>query len=73
MTFSARYGKDEIEKWRFEGWNEPDTKKHWDYPLNSITTKGYLNYWDTTSAALNSTNQELIFGGAGMNKFLAKF
>ena len=35
-----------------------------------IILKGYLNYWDTTSAALESTNKNLIFGGAGESNLI---
>ena len=62
----SRYGNEEIEKWNFEGWNEPDNPNHWD-ALNGITMQEYFNYWDVTSAALNDTNPNLIFGGPGEN------
>uniref|UniRef100_A0A1B6M9N3 Alpha-L-iduronidase n=1 Tax=Graphocephala atropunctata TaxID=36148 RepID=A0A1B6M9N3_9HEMI len=39
--YISKFGKKEVENWRFELWNEPDSKQ---YNILNLTTSGYLKY-----------------------------
>ena len=60
LHLMARYGKEEVESWYFEGTNEPDLDLFWPYD-----TKAYLNYYDACSEGLKAANPNLKFGGPG--------
>lgn len=54
----ARYGKDEVETWFFEVWNEPDLKGFW-----FGTKQEYFHLYDVTARAVKSVDTELKVGG----------
>lgn len=56
------YGKEFLENWIFETWNEPD---HKDFDFLNITVSGFINYFAAISTALKETKANLYFGGPG--------
>ncbi|XP_021566588.1 alpha-L-iduronidase [Carlito syrichta] len=60
--YIGRYGLKHVSKWNFETWNEPD---HHDFDNVSMTTKGFLNYYDACSEGLRTTSPALRLGGPG--------
>lgn len=54
-----RYGKDEVEQWYFEVWNEPNID-FWDGVPKQQT---YLALYDTTAKAIKSVDSDLRVGG----------
>ncbi|WP_342361874.1 GH39 family glycosyl hydrolase [Terrarubrum flagellatum] len=59
-----RCGIDEVRRWYFETWNEPDI---W-WKLGGET--GFNNYYDACSEALRAVDPELRFGGPGVARRL---
>ncbi|XP_040822038.1 alpha-L-iduronidase isoform X2 [Ochotona curzoniae] len=55
-----RYGLDHLSRWNFETWNEPD---HHDFDNVSMTTQGFLNYYDACSEGLRAASPALRLGG----------
>jgi len=53
-----RYGKDEVESWYFEVWNEPNLKYFW-----SSTKEEYFKLYECTSKAIKNINSNLKVGG----------
>ncbi|XP_052054429.1 alpha-L-iduronidase isoform X3 [Apodemus sylvaticus] len=58
----GRYGLTHVSKWNFETWNEPD---HHDFDNVSMTTQGFLNYYDACSEGLRIASPTLKLGGPG--------
>ncbi|XP_076403226.1 alpha-L-iduronidase isoform X2 [Peromyscus maniculatus bairdii] len=58
----GRYGLTHVSKWNFETWNEPD---HHDFDNVSMTTQGFLNYYDACSEGLRIASPMLRMGGPG--------
>ncbi|XP_007641176.1 alpha-L-iduronidase isoform X1 [Cricetulus griseus] len=56
------YGLTHVSKWNFETWNEPD---HHDFDNVSMTTQGFLNYYDACSEGLHDASPMLRLGGPG--------
>ncbi|KAM6221284.1 alpha-L-iduronidase [Rhynchocyon petersi] len=56
------YGLGRVSKWNFETWNEPD---HHDFDNVSVTTQGFLNYYDACSEGLREASPALRLGGPG--------
>ncbi|MCH8474958.1 MAG: hypothetical protein LAT55_06995 [Opitutales bacterium] len=54
-----RYGREEVEKWYFETWNEPDLG-WW-----KQDDEAFLIYYDGCSEGLKEANPKLRFGGPG--------
>lgn len=54
-----RYGKDEIEQWYFEVWNEPNID-FWDGVPKQAT---YFEFYDETARAIKSVDEKLRVGG----------
>ncbi|MFP4104920.1 MAG: GH39 family glycosyl hydrolase [Phycisphaerae bacterium] len=57
-----RYGREEVESWYFETWNEPDAG--W-WPQWPAERKSFHNYYDACSEGLKEANPKLVFGGPG--------
>ncbi len=56
-----RYGREELESWYFECFNEPDMPEwFWNQGIPAL-----LNYWDATSEAIKAVNENYVFGGPG--------
>lgn len=53
-----RYGKEEIESWFFEVWNEPNLKVFW-----SSSQKKYFKLYKYTAEAIKSVNPNIKVGG----------
>lgn len=60
--YIGRYGLTHVSKWNFETWNEPD---HHDFDNVSMTTQGFLNYYDACSEGLRTASPTLRLGGPG--------
>ncbi|XP_053433846.1 alpha-L-iduronidase isoform X2 [Nycticebus coucang] len=58
----GRYGLVHVSNWNFETWNEPD---HHDFDNVSMTTQGFLNYYDACSEGLRAASPALRLGGPG--------
>ncbi|CAG2105156.1 unnamed protein product [Medioppia subpectinata] len=60
------FGRDYVKQWSFESWNEPsiEFKNHFKDNIK-VTQKGFLNYYDACSLALQEVDTDLIFGGPG--------
>lgn len=54
----ARYGLDEVRRWPFEVWNEPNLRLFW-----SATEAEYLQLYDATARAVRAVDQEIMVGG----------
>lgn len=61
-----RYGEEELKAWYFECTNEPDIGHFWKKGIPEL-----LNYWDATSEAIKSVNEDYIFGGPGTARGLS--
>lgn len=59
LHLMERYGKEEVENWYFETWNEPDL--HW----WTQDDEAFLIYYDGCSEGLKEANPRLKFGGPG--------
>ena len=53
-----RYGKEEVESWYFEVWNEPDLGVFF-----AGTQADYFKLYETTARAVKSVDESLRFGG----------
>ena len=54
-----RYGIDEVSKWRFEVWNEPNL----DFWAGNPRQPTYFELYDHTAAAIKKVNSRLLIGG----------
>ncbi|XP_076467689.1 alpha-L-iduronidase-like isoform X2 [Babylonia areolata] len=57
-----RYGLDYVKQWNFETWNEPDCH---DFDDITMTTQGFVNYYDACSEGLKAASPLLVLGGPG--------
>jgi L-iduronidase len=69
--FVDRYGPEEVAKWRFESWNEPDQGWGWPKrPANITYVTAWLWYYDACAAGIQAVEQkynvQLKFGGPGL-------
>jgi xylan 1,4-beta-xylosidase len=55
-----RYGKEEVESWKFEFWNEPELKAFW-----SGTTEEYLELYARTYETVKRVSSQLQIGAPG--------
>lgn len=63
--FKDRYGIDEIRKWYFEVWNEPNYHAFW-----AGTQEDYWKLYRVTALAVKSIDKELKIGGPGTTQFI---
>ena len=59
----CRYGIEELSKWNFETWNEPD--HHRSSGMNE-TLIGYLDYVQQVQWGIKNVSSHLRLGGPGM-------
>ncbi|HUT56053.1 MAG TPA: hypothetical protein VM658_21865 [bacterium] len=59
-----RYGKDEVHKWRFEVWNEPNLGFFW-----GGTMEDYWKLYDASVRAVKEVDPELKVGGPASSEF----
>lgn len=57
-----RYGKEVVEGWYFESWNEPDIGWWHQWPQDEIS---FCNYYDACAIGLEDANSNLVIGGPG--------
>ncbi|KAA5806418.1 GH39 family glycosyl hydrolase [Thermoanaerobacterium thermosaccharolyticum] len=57
--FISRYGIDEVVKWPFEIWNEPNLKEFW----KDADQKEYFKLYKVTAKAIKEVNENLQVGG----------
>lgn len=55
----ARYGREEVESWKFEVWNEPDLS----YVFFDGTQQDYFNLYVATAAAVKEVDKNIQVGG----------
>lgn len=55
----ARYGQEEVRRWPFEVWNEPNLSGFWE----GGDQKAYFELYDLTSKSIKSIDPELLVGG----------
>jgi len=58
LHFRERYGDDEVRKWYFEVWNEPDISPFWSADLSE-----YLKLYKATAEAIKSVSNQYRVGG----------
>lgn len=63
-----RYGRENVERWYFESWNEPDGGWWHQWPHDEGS---FCNYYDATSEGLREANPALILGGPGSCRTLS--
>jgi len=68
--WQERYGKEEVSKWYFEVWNEPDLKGFYDG-----TQADYFELYNHTSKAVKSVSPDYRVGGPATSatKWIAEF
>lgn len=65
-----RYGREEVESWRFEVWNEPNLNFFFDG-----TQEDYFTLYENTARALKSVDEKLQVGGpaTSVNSWIPEF
>jgi xylan 1,4-beta-xylosidase len=68
--WSARYGFEEVKKWFFEVWNEPNLKAFW-----TGTQEDYFKLYEVTARAIKKIHPSLQVGGpaTAMNAWVPEF
>lgn len=58
-----RYGKEEVESWYFEVWNEPDFRTPWIYGFWTGSDQDYFRLYDFAAEAVKAVDPKLRVGG----------
>ena len=74
QRYIARYGKQEVQSWKIESWNEPD--QGWGFPKiqnsSDPVLTAYTAYWDACAAGIEdaeaATGARLTFGGTASGR-----
>ena len=61
--WTDRYGVEEVRKWRFEIWNEPQLSIFFQPTQGKSPRDAYLELYEHTSKAVASVNSEYVIGG----------
>ncbi len=64
----ARYGRDTVNSWYFESWNEPDAP--W-WPQWPADIRSFCNYYDACLEGLRLADPALVLGGPGTCRTLS--
>ena len=62
QRYISMFGLKYVSSWNFETWNEPNNG---DFDNLTVTTTGFLKYYDACSEGLKQANLLLVFGGPG--------
>jgi L-iduronidase len=69
VHYAGRYGADEVKRWNFETWNEPECGWGWPAFSNSTVFSAYKLHYDAGAAGIEDAEAalgtKLIFGGPG--------
>jgi len=68
VHLQQRYHSENIEKWYFESWNEPDVGWWHEFPHD---IEAFCNYYDACAYGLKSANPNLKIGGPGTCRTLS--
>jgi xylan 1,4-beta-xylosidase len=60
---TERYGREEVESWYFEVWNEPDFRVPWMHGFWTGSDEEYFRLYDFAAQAVKSVNPNLRVGG----------
>lgn len=69
LHLMQRYGREEVETWYFETWNEPDARWWHQWPHDTVS---FCNYYDACSEGLKEANPNLRLGGPGSCRTLSE-
>lgn len=61
--WTDRYGAEEVKKWRFEIWNEPQLGIFFQPPQGKTSRDAYLELYEHTSRDVASVNPKYVIGG----------
>jgi xylan 1,4-beta-xylosidase len=61
--WTERYGENEVAKWRFEVWNEPNYPGFWHPPTNTTPREAYFQLYEHTAMAVKSVSTNYLVGG----------
>ena len=65
LHLQERFGKEEVEKWNFEVWNEPNLSCFW-----SGTRSEYFQLYETSVIAIKGINPNIKVGGPATSNFV---
>ena len=61
--WTDRYGADEVKKWRFEIWNEPQLSIFFQPPPGKTAREAYFELYEHTAKDISSVNSAYVIGG----------
>ncbi len=61
--WTDRYGADEVKKWRFEIWNEPQLSIFFEPPPGQSPRDAYMELYEHTAKDIASVNPDYVIGG----------
>ncbi len=61
--WTKRYGREEVKKWRFEIWNEPQLSMFFQPPTGVSSRDAYMELYEHTSKAIAAVDSTYVIGG----------
>ncbi len=61
--WTKRYGSEEVKKWRFEIWNEPQLSIFFQPPTGKSAKEAYMELYEHTSKAIAAVDPSYVIGG----------
>lgn len=61
--WTDRYGSEEVKKWRFEIWNEPQLSIFFQPPPGQSSRDAYFELYEHTAKDISSVNSDYVIGG----------